>query len=51
MCKVFITIVRDWIHYLNLRTGNGTQLEHKEIALAIKDIFDKEFPTVSKALV
>ncbi len=43
--------VRDWIHYLNLRTGNGTQLEHKEIALAIKDIFDKEFPTVSKALV
>jgi len=42
--------VRDWIHYINLRTGNGTQLEHKEIALAIKDIFDKEFPTVSKAL-
>lgn len=42
--------VRSWIHYLNLRNGNGTQLEHKEIADAIKDIFIKEFPVISEAL-
>lgn len=42
--------VRDWIHYLNLRTDVSTQLEHREIALAIRTIFIKEFPTISKAL-
>lgn len=42
--------IRDWIHYLNLRCANGTQQEHKEIALAIKKIFIKEFPIISKAL-
>lgn len=42
--------VRSWIHYLNLRCGNGTQLEHKQIADAIKDIFVKEFPTIAEAL-
>jgi thymidylate synthase (FAD) len=38
--------VRSWIHYLQLRTGNGTQKEHMEIANDIKDIFDKEFPII-----
>lgn len=42
--------IRDWIHYLNLRTGNGTQLEHKQIADEIKQIFIKELPIISKAL-
>jgi len=42
--------VRSWIHYLNLRTSNGTQLEHIEIANKIKDVFIKELPVVSKAL-
>jgi thymidylate synthase (FAD) len=42
--------VRSFIHYLNLRTGNGTQKEHKEIAEAIKAIFIEQLPTVSKAL-
>lgn len=35
--------LRSWIHYIQLRSGNGTQKEHKEIALecatAIKTIF------------
>jgi thymidylate synthase (FAD) len=35
--------LRSWIHYIQLRSGNGTQKEHKEIAVAcaesIKDIF------------
>jgi thymidylate synthase (FAD) len=41
--------VRSWLHYLDLRTGNGTQLEHKEIADAIKKIFVEQFPNISKA--
>lgn len=42
--------VRSWIHYIELRSANGTQLEHMEIALACKDIFKKELPGVAAAL-
>ena len=42
--------LRSWIHYIELRTANGTQQEHKEIALACKDIFVKEFPALASAL-
>ncbi len=42
--------VRDWIHYLNLRTGNGTQKEHMDIANGVKQVFVEQFPTVSEAL-
>ena len=41
--------VRNWIHYIDLRTANGTQQEHKEIADAIKAIFIEQFPAISKA--
>lgn len=42
--------LRSWIHYIMLRTENGTQLEHVEIASAIKNILVKEFPNTAKAL-
>ena len=42
--------VRDWIHYINLRTGNGTQKEHMDIASSIKSILIKELPTISQAI-
>jgi thymidylate synthase (FAD) len=42
--------VRDWIHYLNLRTDPGTQLEHREIAQGCKDLFIEQFPIVAEAL-
>lgn len=42
--------LRSWIHYINLRSGNGTQLEHREIAEAIKEIFKEQLPTISAAL-
>lgn len=42
--------IRSWIHYLNLRTGNGTQKEHMEIAEEIKSIFKKELPILAEAL-
>ena len=41
---------RSWIHYINLRTGHGTQKEHMDIAKECKDIFSKEYPVVSSAL-
>lgn len=36
--------LRSWIHYVDLRTGNGTQKEHREIAEACKAILMTEFP-------
>ena len=42
--------VRSWIHYINLRSSNGTQLEHQVIASKAKTIFVKQFPTISEAL-
>lgn len=42
--------IRDWIHYLSVRTDNSTQLEHREIALECKKIFIEQLPIVSKAL-
>lgn len=41
--------VRSWLHYLDLRCGNGTQLEHKEIADKIKEIFCEQFPNIARA--
>tara|TARA_Y100000768_G_scaffold202011_1_gene151887 strand:- start:126 stop:755 length:630 start_codon:yes stop_codon:yes gene_type:complete len=41
---------RSWIHYINLRSANGTQKEHMLIAQAVKKIFIEQFPTVSDAL-
>ena len=42
--------LRDWIHYIELRTHESTQLEHRRIALSIKAIFMANFPTISEAL-
>ena len=42
--------VRSWIHYINLRTEENTQKEHRDIANAIKNIFIKQFPNTSEAL-
>jgi thymidylate synthase (FAD) len=41
---------RSWIHYISLRSANGTQLEHMQIAEACKKIFCEQFPTVAEAL-
>ena len=41
---------RSWIHYITLRSANGTQKEHMDIAEACKKIFVEQFPTVSEAL-
>ena len=41
---------RSWIHYINLRSANGTQKEHMDVAIACKKVFKEQFPTVSEAL-
>ena len=42
--------VRSWIHYISLRSANGTQKEHMDIANACKEIFIEQFPIVAEAL-
>lgn len=42
--------LRNWIHYINLRTEQNTQKEHRQIAEKCKKIFIKEFPIISEAL-
>jgi thymidylate synthase (FAD) len=42
--------VRSWIHYIKLRSSNGTQKEHRIIAEEAKRVFSEQFPTVSEAL-
>ena len=38
--------IRSWIHYCELRSANGTQLEHKLIAKECANVISKIFPTI-----
>jgi thymidylate synthase (FAD) len=42
--------IRSWIHYIQLRSGHGTQKEHMIIANQCKDIFCEQFPVVAESL-
>ena len=42
--------LRSWIHYIEIRTSEDTQLEHRDIANQAQDIFIKQFPIISQAL-
>jgi len=42
--------VRSWIHYIDLRSANGTQKEHMDLANACKAIFVEQFPVIAQAL-
>ena len=42
--------VRSWIHYLKARLDPATQLEHRQVAVAVAEIFREEFPVVSEAI-
>ena len=49
--RIFMTgSVRSWIHYIDLRSANGTQKEHMDIAEACREIFCEQFPIVAEAL-
>lgn len=42
--------LRSWIHYCELRMGNGTQKEHREVATECWNIIVKEFPSLENVL-
>lgn len=41
---------RSWIHYIELRSANGTQKEHMDLAIEAKNIFAEQFPDIANAL-
>ena len=49
--RIYMTgSVRSWLHYIELRSANGTQKEHMDIALGAKEIFIEQFPAVAEAM-
>jgi len=42
--------VRSWVHYIDLRSANGTQKEHMDLANECKEVFVEQFPIIAKAL-
>lgn len=42
--------IRSWIHYIDLRSANGTQKEHMDIAKDAKRVFKEQFPSIAEAL-
>jgi thymidylate synthase (FAD) len=49
--KIYMTgSCRSWIHYITLRTANGTQKEHMDVAESCKKLFIEQFPICAEAL-
>ena len=42
--------VRSWIHYVQVRSDNGTQKEHSAVALECKKVLRGVIPTVIEIL-
>ena len=42
--------LRSWVHYIQLRSGNGTQKEHQEIAIACAKAIEPIFPMIQEFL-
>ena len=42
--------IRSWVHYIDLRTEENTQKEHRDIANECKKIFKNELPSVAEAV-
>ena len=40
--------VRSWIHYIDLRSGNGTQKEHRDVAIACANVIEPVFPMIKE---
>jgi thymidylate synthase (FAD) len=40
--------LRSWIHYIQLRSGNGTQKEHREVAIACAKALEPVFPMITE---
>jgi thymidylate synthase (FAD) len=42
--------LRSWVHYIHLRSANGTQKEHMEIARSCGDVISEVFPLMNDLL-
>jgi len=42
--------LRSWVHYIQLRSGNGTQKEHRELAIACAKAIEPIFPMITEFL-
>jgi thymidylate synthase (FAD) len=40
--------MRSWVHYIQLRSANGTQREHQEIAIACANAIEPIFPMIKE---
>ena len=40
--------LRSWVHYIQLRSSNGTQKEHQQIALSCADVIEPIFPMIKE---
>jgi len=40
--------LRSWVHYIKLRSGNGTQKEHQEVAIACAEAIAPIFPMIKE---
>ena len=40
--------LRSWVHYIQLRSGNGTQKEHRDIAIACAQALEPIFPMIKE---
>lgn len=49
MSRMYVNgTLRSWIHFIEVRSGNGTQKEHMQIALECAKVISKLFPTVDQ---
>ena len=49
--RIYMTgSVRSWIHYIELRSGHGTQKEHMDLVEQVRQIFKQQFPICTNAL-
>lgn len=40
--------LRSWVHYIELRSANGTQKEHADIAIACAKVISEVFPMIDE---
>jgi len=49
--RIYMTgSARSWMHYIDLRSANGTQEEHRQVAEDAKEVFRSVFPDLATAL-
>jgi thymidylate synthase (FAD) len=40
--------LRSWVHFIELRSGHGTQKEHREVARACAEVIAQVFPMITE---